>query len=356
VSAVAWLLRGAGRPVLLPNRDGSRRAARLRALGRWAGGAAAGLLRLGLRLGAIMLAVSALTYLALGLLPGNPAYAILGPAATDQAVQALDRRLGLLAPLPVRYWHWLVAALHGNLGYSYLTGQSVVSAIGERLPETLELIVVSQLLAYLVGVPLGIAAALRAGGRLDRLVTAGALGAISLPSFVLGVVLVLVFAVQLRLLPATGFAPLGRGLGPNLRTMLLPALTLAAGNAGLYARVLRAGMIDTLEQPFVLAARARGLTEARVVARHALRPSLTSLVTMSGISIGYLIGGAFVVEYLFQLPGIGLLTVQSIAADNDVMVQGVVVVVSAGFVLVNAAVDALQRVLDPRVAQHGAGP
>jgi peptide/nickel transport system permease protein len=302
----------------------------------------------------VLVAVTWLAFLALALLPGNPAYIVLGPTATARAVAGVDRRLGLDKPLLTRYWIWIVHALHGNLGSSYLTGQSVVHTVAQHLPETLELIVTSQLIAYAIGVPLGIVAALHVGGKLDRVITTTALGMISLPTFVLGVVMVLLFAVKLHVFPATGYVPLGQSVTGNIRSMVLPSVTLAVGSAMIYTRVMRSGLVDTLRQPFILVARAKGMTRRRLVARHALRPSITSLITVSGINVGYLIGGAFIIEYIFQLPGIGLLTIQSIDSNDYLMVQGVVVLVAAGFIIVNALVDGLYLLVDPRVAR-GAG-
>lgn len=302
----------------------------------------------------VMVAVTWLAFMGLALLPGNPAYVLLGPQATPQAVAQIDRKLGLNGPLVTRYWHWLVQALHGNLGNSSITGQSVVHVIAQRLPETLELILLSQVVACAVGVPLGVWAALHAGKRIDRSITTGALAMISVPTFVLGVVMVLIFSVKLHLLPATGFVPLSTSVTGNLRSMVLPSLTLAAGSGLVYTRVMRAGMIDTLRQPFILAARAKGMSRRHLVLRHAMRPSITSLVTMGGIHIGYLIGGAFIIEDIFQLPGVGLLTVQSISANDYPMVQGVVVLVAAGFILMNVLVDGLHMIIDPRLASGNA--
>lgn len=303
---------------------------------------------------AVMAVVTWLAFLALALLPGNPAYVLLGPDATPQAVRQIDRKLGLNGPIFTRYWYWLDRAVHGNFGTSAVTGQPVLHVIAQRLPETLELIVLSQIVAVGIGVPLGVWAALHAGRRLDRIITTSALAMISVPTFVLGVVVVLVFSVKLHLFPATGFVPLSTSLAGNIRSMVLPSLTLAAGSGLVYTRVMRAGMIDTLRQPFILAARAKGMSRRHLLFRHAMRPSITSLVTMGGIHIGYLIGGAFIIEEIFQLPGVGLLTVQSILANDYPMVQGVVVLVAAGFITINAIVDGLHMIIDPRLVSDRA--
>ena len=302
----------------------------------------------------VMATVTWLAFLALALLPGNPAYVLLGPSATPQAVRQIDRKLGLGGPILTRYWYWLDRAFHGNFGKSAITGQPVLQAIVQRLPETLELIILSQIVALGIGVPLGIWAALHAGRRVDRVITTSALAMISVPTFVLGVVVVLVFSVKLHLFPASGYVPLSSSLAQNLRTMVLPSLTLAAGSGLVYTRVMRAGMIDTLRQPFILAARAKGMSRRHLISHHAIRPSVTSLVTMGGIHIGYLIGGAFIIEEIFQLPGVGLLTVQSILGNDYPMVQGVVVLVAAGFITINAIADGLQLIIDPRLGSSRA--
>jgi len=310
-------------------------------------------LRLG-RLVSVLLAVTALSFLMLNLLPGDPTTAILGPAAGDpEAAAAVRSQLNLDEPLGTRYKDWLVAALHGDLGDSYFQNRPVTTAIAERLPLTLELMFLSLTLSLVIAIPFGVLAARRPGGWFDR-ISGGALFALlALPPFMLGVLLIYVFAVRLRWLPATGQATwfhVGTGVVATPISILLPVITLAAGQLAVYARLLRSEMIITLRSEYITVAKAKGISEARVLVRHALRPSSFSLVTVVGISLGSLIGGAVIVERMFALPGMGQLLVISIYKRDYLMVQGGVVLVSVAFVLANALVDIVYVLLDPRVS------
>lgn len=308
--------------------------------------------RLG-RLVSVLLAVSALSFLLINLLPGDPTIAILGPAAGDKkANEAVRKDLGLDKPLAVRYVSWLGRALHGDLGHSYATKQSVVGAIGERLPLTLELMMFAEVAALAIAIPLGIGAARRPGGAFDRASGSMLFGLLAFPAFMLGVLLIYVFAVKLQWLPATGQATwfhLGGGIVATPISVLLPIITLTAGQLAVFARILRSEMLITLRSEFILVAKAKGISENRVLTRHALRPSSFSLVTIAGISIGALVGGAVIVERMFALPGMGQLLVTSIYKRDYLVVQGGVVLVSVAFVMANVIVDLLYALLDPRV-------
>jgi peptide/nickel transport system permease protein len=303
----------------------------------------------------LLLVTFAVTFMA-DLTPGDPAYAILGDQATPAQVAQVHAQLHLDDPFYERYWTWLSNVVTGDFGTSLRTQQSVLDAIGERLPVTLEIVVLALVIALLAAIPIGIATAVRAGGAGDRVWSLASSALIALPVFVTGLLFVYVFSVGLRgsafQLPATGWAPVSDGLGENLRHVLLPALTLALVELPVFARLLRADMITTLGEDYILAASAKGLPMRRILLRHALRPSSFSLVTVSGLSLGRLIGGAVVVEMLFSLPGIGQQLVLAVEAKDIVVVQGVVAFIAIGYVLVNAGVNALYRVLDPRVA-HG---
>ncbi len=308
--------------------------------------------RLG-RLVTVLLAVTALSFVLLNFLPGDPTVAILGPAAGDPvAAKAVRHDLNLDKPLPVRYVHWLGRAVQGDLGQSYAQNRSVTSTISERLPLTLELMVLSEILALAVAIPIGVGAARKPGGWFDR-VSGGALfGLLALPAFMLGVLLIYVFAVKLHWLPATGQATwfhIGNGLVATPISILLPILTLTAGQIAVFARLLRSEMLITLRSEYILVAKAKGLSERRILLKHALRPSSFSLVTVAGIAVGALVGGTIIVERMFALPGMGQLLVTSIYKRDYLVVQGGVVLVSVAFVLVNVAVDLLYAVLDPRV-------
>lgn len=307
-----------------------------------------------IRLGVVLVVVTFLSFALVNLLPGDPTTRILGLGATAEARAELRHDLGLDQPLPVRYASWLGGLFTGDLGTSYITRIPVGESLVTRLPVTLELVVLAQVLALAAAVPLAVVAARRAGGIVDRWITTFGLGLLSTPVFVLGVVLIALFAVHWRLLPATGTVAFSIDPVGNLRSMLLPAVTLAAGQFAVYARLLRTDLISTLQEDFITLARARGFSPRRILWRHALRPSLISLVTVIGLNLGTLIGGAFIVEILFGLPGVGRLVVDSIYARDYLVVQGGVVLVSVGYVAVNFAVDLLYSAIDPRIRRAGA--
>jgi peptide/nickel transport system permease protein len=301
------------------------------------------------RLLAVLFVVTFFSYLLLDLLPSDPTVTILGPNATDEAVADLRAELNLDDPLPVRYVAWVGDLLHGDLGESYLTGQPVSEAIGQRIGVSLELLIASQVLALIIAVPLAFMAARRPGGRLDRVSTASAFGFIAIPNFVLAILLVFVFAVRLNWLPATGFPPFSEDPAEHLRSLILPAVSLAMASLAVYLRVLRADMIATLQEDYILNARAKGIPSWYILLRHAFRPSSFSLLTVVGLSVGELIGGAVIVELIFAMPGMGSLAVQSIFSRDYLVVQGFVVVVAVAYVLTNFAIDMLYAVLDPRI-------
>lgn len=306
------------------------------------------------RLAVVLVVVSFLCYLLLNLLPGDPTTAILGIGATGEAREELRADLNLNDPLPVRYAAWVGAALTGDLGQSYHTGIPVAESLADRLPVTLELLLFAQLIALTLGVLIAVTAVRRVGGPVDRALTTGTFGLLSIPVFVTGVVLIFVFAVVADVLPATGFTPLTEDPAGNLRSLVLPALTIALPELAVYSRLLRTDLIATLQEDYIALARARGLSSRRIMWRHALRPSLISLVTVVGLNLGTLIGGAVIVETLFGLPGVGRLIVESIFARDYLVVQGGVVLISVGYVVINFAVDLLYAVIDPRIRRAAA--
>ena len=302
----------------------------------------------------VLFGVALLTFLIASLLPGDLATVLLGDQATPETLAALRRDLGLDQPIPLRFAHWLAQVLQGDLGRSFRTGQTVVAAIAERLPVSIELMLLAQLGALLVAVPLAIVCAVREGGRFDRFVTGLAFASLSVPSLLSAIVLIWLLAVRLSWLPATGYVPLDESAIGNLRCMALPALTLAMGEWPALMRVLRSDMISTLKEDYIALARAKGLKPARVLLVHALKPSSLTLVTVAGINIARLLGGALIVEAIFALPGVGRLLLGSVFNRDLVLLQGVVLFVGAAFVAVNLAVDMLYAVLDPRI-RHGRG-
>jgi len=300
----------------------------------------------------VLLAVSVLTFLIASLLPGDLAYVILGDQATPEKVEALRHDMGLDQPLLIRYFHWLGHILQGDFGRSFRTGQTVLQVVAERLPVSFELMILAELIGLVIGVPLAILCAARSGSAFDRFMTSSAFAMLSMPTFLSAILLIYLFAVSLRWFPATGYVPLSEDPLANLRFMVLPALTLALAEWPGIMRVLRSDMIATLQEDYIALARAKGLTARRILFVHALKPSSLTLVTITGINIGRLIGGALIVESIFALPGIGRLIVGAIYTRDLVIMQGVVLLVASGFVIMNFVVDMLYAVLDPRI-RHG---
>ena len=300
----------------------------------------------------VLIAVSLLTFSIASLLPGDLAYVILGDQATPETLAALRRDMGLDQPIWWRYLGWLGTVFQGEFGRSFRTGQTVLQAVTERLPVSLELMLLAQLGALTIGVPLAIACAVRSGSAFDRFMTGSAFGMLSVPTFLSAILLIYLFAVELRWLPATGYIPFAEDPVGNLRFMVLPALTLALAEWPGIMRVLRSDMIATLQEDYIAMARAKGLKASRILFVHALKPSSLTLITITGINIGRLIGGALIVETIFALPGIGRLLVSAILTRDLIILQGVVLLVAGGFVLMNFIVDMLYAVLDPRI-RHG---
>ena len=297
----------------------------------------------------VLLVVSFLTYLLLDLLPGDPVTAVAGPGATLEERQEVREELGLADPLPVRYVRWLGDAVQGDLGESYVTRIPVVDYLKDRAPLSLQLMVYAQVLALLVSVPLGIATAYRADTRFDKAANTTAFGLLSVPNFIVGVLLVYFFAVGTGWFPAIGNTAFSDDPVEHVRSMFLPSLTLAIPLIAVYTRLLRTDMIATLQEDFIGMAKAKGMPTWHILFRHALRPSSFSLLTVAGISVGQLIGGALIVERIFGLRGMGDAIVRGIFQRDYLIVQGGVVLVCIAFVLVNFAVDMLYAVLDPRI-------
>lgn len=301
---------------------------------------------------ATLLAVSFLTMMLSNLLPGDPARTIAGPEAEPEDVEAVRQDLRLDEPVLQRWSGWVGDAVQGDLGRSYRTRQPVMEAITERLPVTLQIGFMAITIALVLAIPLGTLSAYKAGSPVDRGITGTSFALLSVPSFLMAILLILVFAETLEWLPATGWTRLTSDPLENLRGAILPALALAIGEMAVYTRLLRADMITTLQQDSITMARAKGLPPGRILFRHALRPSSFSLITVVGLQIGAVISGAVLVETLFAVPGVGRLLVDSILQRDLIMVQGIALVVAASFVVVNLAVDLAYVLLDPRI-RHG---
>ena len=307
------------------------------------------LLRRLLQLLPTLLTASILIFFIIALAPGDPAAMRLGPEATQEEIQNERERLGLDQPLPIRYAIWMGDVLSLNLGRSLYTNRPVTELIGEAFPKTVELSLTALVVSLLIGIPLGIWAALHKDQWPDTLITGfNALG-LAIPSFWLGILLILFFSVQTRLLPPSGAGPAELGFPANFRYLIMPVATIAISNLSVFSRFMRSALIDVLSEDFIRTARAKGLSEWLVIARHALKNALIPIVTIVGIQFGILLGGAVVTESVFAYPGIGRLTVTAILNRDYPVVQATLMLVVLIFLIANTLVDLLYGYLDPRV-------
>lgn len=299
----------------------------------------------------VLLLVSFATAVIVDLLPGNPAVAILGEGAAPADYLRVEKELGLDKGLVPRYLDWLGDAVRGDLGDSLIPpGGPVISRLGAALPVSLQLAVMGLAISLLVSVPLALWSAWKPGGRVDRTITMGTFGLVSMPSFVAGMLLILLFVKVLPWFPRAEWVRLSSGgLGQNLHHAFLPALIVSLSEIPVFTRVLRGDLIETLQQDFVTAARARGVPPVKLLVSEALRPSSLSLVTVAGVSLGRLIGSTVIAETLFGLPGVGTLIVSAALSKELAVLQGAVVMVAVIYVVVNALVDVSYSRLDPRL-------
>ena len=296
--------------------------------------------------------VATLIFLLLRIIPGDPAELLLsggGVAPSPAAVAELRERLGLTRALHVQYLDFMGQILHGDLGTSLLDEHAVVEEVTRRLPRTLELIAAASLLAVLVGLPLGVLAALRRGGAPDRILSMIASVNLSVPVFVLGTLGILVFAQTLRWVPAGGYVAFAQSPAGHLVDLLMPAATIATGLSAVIFRMVRTTVLDTLERDWVRTARANGLPPGQVLRRHVVRNALGPVLTVLGLHMGTLLGGTVLVEYVFNWPGLSGFLVRAVEQRDYPEVQGIVLVICVIFVLLNLAVDLLYAALDPRV-------
>jgi peptide/nickel transport system permease protein len=303
-----------------------------------------------LRLIATLLAVTFLTFLMVALLPGDPVDTILGTGPRSPGIEEQIREdLNLDDPFIVRYFTWLGDAVTGDLGTSYITDQPVSDTISDRLPVTAQLAIMSIVISVVVAIPIGVLGAYKQGGWQDTSSSAFVQVALSIPNFIFGIFLIWLFAVQLNWLPASNWNRISEGIGDNLKTSILPALALALGQMAVFSRLIRSDMIATLQENYILSARAKGLSDRYILFRHALRPSSLSLMTIIGISFGALLGGTVVIETLFAVPGLGFSLINAINGRDILVIQGITVFIAAMFVIINTVVDLLYVVLDPRI-------
>ena len=298
---------------------------------------------------ALLAGSTLVVFLLLHAVPGDPAELMLGEFATPESLARVRASLGLDEPLYRQYLTYAGNMLRGDFGTSFRAHQPVLPYILERFPATLQLTAVAVALALLTALPLGILAATKRYTRIDRLTMGLALLGQATPSFWLGLMLISIFAVELQVLPASGFGAAGLD---RLEHLVLPSVTLAAFLVGLLIRLTRAGMLDVLTQDYVRTARAKGLTEPTVLSRHALRNALIPIVTVLGLQVGTLLGGAVITEAVFAWPGIGSLMIDAIAQRDYPVVQAIVLLMAAAFILINWAVDISYFYLDPRMRRH----
>ncbi|WP_163265387.1 ABC transporter permease [Chelativorans alearense] len=299
----------------------------------------------------VLFGLTVIVFLIMAMIPGDPATAILGAYATPENVERINRQLGLDRSLPEQYFIWLGNLLQGDFGRSYSLNRPVIDEVLERFNATLILAGASLVLCTVFGLVAGIVSAVRQFSWTDRIVTFFVLVGISMPSFWLGLILILVFAVNLRWLPPSGMYAIYGGGGPLdlLLHLALPAITLAVVATGVIARLTRAAMLEVLRQDYIRTARAKGLSERRVIYRHAFKAALVGVIPVIGIQAGFVLGGAVYIETVFQWPGIGRMLVQAISTRDLLLVQGGVLVVAASYVLFNLLADMVQHMLDPRL-------
>ena len=297
----------------------------------------------------VALLVSFMAFMTVHLIPGDPARILLGEYATPQTVVALDQQLGLNKPLPVQFALWLWQAIHGNLGQSIQLQEPVLQAILDKLPVTAELGISSLLFSLVFAVPFGIYSATHENSWVDWLTNVFSLLSTAIPGFVLGLVLIFFFAVDLRFFPPGGFVPFTDDASGNIRDLILPMITLGTASVAVNLRQIRASMIEVLGQDYVRTARAKGLSERRVSYVHAFRNAVLPVLTIVGLQVGSILAGAFIVETIFLWPGIGQMAISSILAKDYPVVQGVILLSAFAYMATNLLVDILYAVLDPRI-------
>jgi peptide/nickel transport system permease protein len=300
-----------------------------------------------------LLLISLIVFTGVRMIPGDPARVLAGTEADAAGLEEIREKYGLNAPLPVQYLRWLGLALRGDFGESIRTRQSVGATVAIKLPITIELAVLSLLVAVAIAIPAGVVAAVRRNTAWDLLASGVSLCGVSVPNFWLGIMLILLVSVRLGWLPASGFVPLLEDPIANVKRMVMPAVVLGTGLAAVLMRQTRNAMIEVLSADYVRTARAKGLAQRAVVLRHALRNGLIPVVTILGLQMGALMGGAVVTEQIFVLPGFGRLIVEAVFTRDYPVVQGVVLLTASAYVLVNLLVDVSYTLLNPRIRIRG---
>ncbi|MED1780432.1 ABC transporter permease [Brevibacillus fortis] len=297
----------------------------------------------------VLLVVAVVDFIIIHLTPGDPASVILGAQATEEELAKLREQLGLNLPIYIRFFEWIGGLLQGDLGWSIFMDKPVTEAIWEHLGPTLSLTIMAEIIAILFAIPLGVMAANRRGTWMDQSFMTFALLGISLPSFWIGLNLILLFAVQLNWLPAAGYQPISNGLLNHFKYLIMPAISLGIMQGALIARMTRSSMLEVLNENYIRTAEAKGLKMWLVTYKHALRNAFIPILTVIGLSFATLIGGAVVTETVFNIPGIGKLIVNSVLRRDYEVIQGTVLMIAAAYVLINLIVDLLYAYIDPRV-------
>ncbi|UOM34458.1 ABC transporter permease [Acuticoccus sp. I52.16.1] len=299
----------------------------------------------------VLMGLTVIVFTIMAMIPGDPATAILGSYATPENVERINAQLGLDRSLPEQYFIWLGNIAQGDFGRSYSLNRPVLDEVLERLSATMLLAGTALVVATVAGLAAGVVSAVRQYGLTDKVLTLLVLVGISMPAFFLGLLLILGFAVRWRLFPASGMTAIYGGGGPMdiAHHLVLPALTLAVVATGVIARLTRTAMLEVLRQDFIRTARAKGVSEGKVIAKHAVKAALVSVIPVIGIQAGFVLGGAVYVETVFQWPGIGSMLVTAISTRDILLVQGGVLIVAAAYVLFNLAADVLQMAIDPRL-------
>lgn len=312
------------------------------------------LVRRVLALFAALFVASVIIFSAINLLPGDPAEVMLGTDARPDTLAALRHDMGFDRPAPARYVEWAAGLLIGNFGMSHTYSVPVSELVSERLPLSLPLAVGSLILAILIGLPLGIYAGVKRGRRADRLVLGGTKTFIAIPNVWLAMILVLIFAMTFRILPSGGFPGWSSGLWPAMRALILPALALSLPQAAILARVMRSSLIETFDETYIRAARARGLTRFATLARHAVPNALGPVFTILGLQASFLLAGGIVIESVFSLPGLGRLMLQAINQRDLIVVQSLAMMLVTAVIIVNFMVDLAALIHDPRLRRREA--
>lgn len=297
----------------------------------------------------VLFVVSIVIFMIIHITPGDPASVILGEEATPEQIHQLREELGLNEPAVQQYITWVGNVLKGDLGDSYFMKQSVLSAITSHVGPTLSLAILAQIVALFIAIPAGILAARRRGTTADSAVMGAALLGMAIPSFLLGLFLILLIGVQLQWLPVAGYRPLSAGIWDHLKYLIMPAISLGAIQAALIARMTRTSMLDVLNSNYIKTARAKGVKERTVVYRHALRNAFLPILTVIGQTFGTLVAGAVVTETIFNIPGIGQLIINSVERRDYSVIQGVVLFITVSYVFINLIIDLLYGIIDPRV-------